>query len=76
MYETIDELFAQTVHQIQYQDISQFTPEHIANMVLNLKKQVICTVAIGNQLPITQTVASLQNIEIFNQHDEIYSEAK
>jgi hypothetical protein len=74
VYETIDKLFAQVCQ--QFQDPTQISSQNIATIMQQLKKQVICTIAIGNQLPTTHIIASLQDIPIFNCDGEIYRDAK
>lgn len=72
VYQTIDELFAQAAQ--HFQDPSKITIDNIANIMQELKKQVVCTIAIGNQLEVSNIVHSLQSIPFNN--NSIYCEPK
>lgn len=68
VYETIDELFAQVSQQLQQLS----TKQQIASAMHTLKRQIVCTIAIANQLPIAHVVTSLQGMQLPLQNGEIY----
>lgn len=58
--ETIDELFAQVLLQLQKSNATK----EVAIMMQTLKKQVLCTIAIGNQQPLHHIMQSLQQMQL------------
>lgn len=61
VYETINELFAQVSKDLIAQQAANPT---VTNLLQTLERQVICTIAIGQQLPITHVVQSLQSMPL------------
>jgi hypothetical protein len=61
VYETIDELFAQVAKDLAAERAGNPT---VTNLLQTLQRQVICTIAIGQQLPVTHVVQSLESMSL------------